>query len=128
MTYSCSYCGRIHRKGDKCPKKPHYSKSRSFKDRFRSTAAWQKVRNAAAERDHYSCCICEENGDYMPHEIEVHHITPLYQDYSRRLDMRNLISLCAGHHRQADEGKIDAEKLRRIAVKRQDEFEALTGV
>lgn len=123
MTYSCRYCGRIHEKGFVCPKRPQYRRNKNTKDKFRSTAAWQKVRETVAVRDHYSCCICVENGDYSEKTIQVHHITPLNEDFTRRLDMRNLISLCEKHHAQADDGKISAEKLRRIAEQRQDELE-----
>ena len=43
--------------------------------------------------------------------VEVHHITPINEDYNRRLDNDNLISLCSYHHKMADKGQIPRAEL-----------------
>lgn len=115
MRRSCVYCGRIHPKGYICPLKPVRRKGRSNADRFRCTSAWQKKRAYIAARDRHLCRICLANGIYS-HDIQVHHITPLAEDYDKRLDDDNLISLCPLHHEQAECGLISADLLRKLAV------------
>ena len=113
MKKTCVYCGRGHPKGYICPAKPVRRKRRSKADKFRSTITWQKKRSHIAERDRYLCRICLGNGIYS-HDIQVHHITPLADDYSLRLEDSNLITLCPFHHEQAERGKISAEHLREL--------------
>lgn len=115
MRRSCVYCGRIHPKGYICPLKPVRRKGRSNADRFRSTSVWQKKREHIAARDHNLCRVCLKNGIYSQ-DIQVHHITPLAEDYDKRLDDDNLISLCPLHHEQAECGLISADLLRKLAV------------
>lgn len=115
MRRSCVYCGRIHPKGYICPLKPVRRKGRSNADRFRSTSVWQKKRAYIAARDRHLCRICLANGIYSQ-DIQVHHITPLADDYDKRLDDDNLISLCPVHHEQAECGQIPADHLRELAV------------
>ena len=123
MLKSCQYCGKLHKKGYECPKKPKPKprhRDRRNKEKFRSTAAWQKTRNAIVFRDMGLCQICFENGDYNSENLEVHHITPLAEDFSRRLDRYNLITLCCCHHKQADDGQISAERLFKIAERNEE--------
>ena len=47
--------------------------------------------------------------------VEVHHIVPVEEDYSLRLDNDNLISLCREHHEEAEKGRIDRDILKGIA-------------
>lgn len=61
------------------------------------------------DRDHYLCQACLHNLDghgvrYTTDQLEVHHIEPLIDDYDRRLDDDNLITLCRAHHEQAEQG------------------------
>lgn len=124
MLRSCRYCGRIHERGYICPKKPppkKFHKDRRNKEKFRSTIHWQRMRDSIVSRDMGLCQICLENGTYTADKLEVHHITALSEDFSLRLDRLNLITLCAYHHKQADDGKIDAEKLRKMAERNEEE-------
>lgn len=117
MYKSCKYCGRMHDISYICPKRPkrEWRKNRQTKDKFRSTQVWQNTRNAIVFRDMNSCQICLKEGRYIHHGLEVHHITPLAEDYSLRLDRNNLITLCTMHHKRADAGEISADELREIA-------------
>lgn len=65
------------------------------------------------------CQICLRNKYdtdfvYNFEDLEVHHIVPLEEDYSKRLDSVNLITLCNMHHRMAEEGIIEREYLQKI--------------
>ena len=126
MKKSCSYCGRVHPRGYICPYKPkppkryykQYHKQNYIKtdnEKFRSSIKWQKKRAIIAQRDLFLCRVCLENGEYTQ-DIQVHHITPLKTDFSKRLDDDNLISLCPHHHELAERGAIPAEHLRELAA------------
>ena len=65
-------------------------------------------------------CIRQSEIKYNPHNLEVHHIVGLRNDYNKRLDNDNLITLCREHHEMAEAGKIDASWLL-LAAKEQEE-------
>ena len=44
-------------------------------------------------------------------DTSVHHIVPLVEDYEKRLDDDNLITLCSRHHEMAEKGDIDRREL-----------------
>lgn len=124
MLKSCSYCGGIHKRGEVCPKKPkqQYSKKKNTKaNQFRRTAAWkEKSERIRYIRDHNLCQVCIRNlystvNQYNFHNIQVHHIEPIEQEYDLRLDNDNLISLCKNHHDMAESGMIDKDTLKKIA-------------
>lgn len=125
MKKTCVYCGRIHEKGYICEYKSIKRKSKSTKDKFRSTVTWQKKRNAIVERDMYMCRVCFENykqGKISIQQLnasskclQVHHIIPLADDYSLRIDDHNLITLCPVHHELAERGEIAADHLNELA-------------
>ena len=50
-------------------------------------------------------------------DLQVHHIIPLEEDYSKRLDSTNLITLCPMHHKKAEQGIITKEELFKIIQK-----------
>ena len=50
------------------------------------------------------------NYKYTYKELEAHHIIPLEEDYNKRLDGDNLITLCRYHHELAEKGGISREK------------------
>ena len=49
-------------------------------------------------RDAHLCKLCLADGLITNHDLSVHHIVPIAQDESRRLDDDNLITLCRRHH------------------------------
>lgn len=118
MLKSCKYCGRIHDSKYICPSKPirkRYKKTEE--DSFRNTQAWQRKRNYIKDRDKGLCQVCIRKlyntlKQYNYIDIEVHHITPLREDYELRLEDDNLISLCKYHHELAEKGEIPRELLR----------------
>jgi len=110
MLKACPYCGKIHQTNYNCPHKPRYCKHNAQFVRFRNSKLWAAKRVEITQRDLHMCRLCAIGYDNQPvkynNDISVHHIIPLAEDYSKRLDNNNLISLCAYHHELAECGKI----------------------
>lgn len=128
MLMSCSYCGRIHDSTYVCIEKEKAMSKRKTKlhtdsNKFRGRHAWRKKRKEIRERD----CVCQicVRGLYDPvrkyetEDLSVHHIVPLVEDYCKRLDNENLITLCARHHEMAENGKIPRDLLKKNAIERE---------
>lgn len=64
---------------------------------FYKSTAWTKLRKVALRRDEWICQDCNAEGVITVAE-EVHHIIETKDDWSKRLDLNNLISLCRLHH------------------------------
>ena len=116
MLKTCSICGRIHDFDKVC--RGNYKKY-TKQNKFRNTYLWQEKRDEIRERDLHMCQVCLKNGYdteyiYNYNNLEVHHIIPIEEDYSKRLDSYNLITLCNKHHRMAEEGLIPREELLKI--------------
>ena len=120
---SCPYCGRIHARGFDCGRKPKYGVQKNTPaDQFRHSARWTRKSLQIRERDHFMCVYCmQHDGRISPEEIEVHHIVPISEDYDRRLDDDNLISLCREHHEQAEAGVIKRDVLLMMIKALEDE-------
>ena len=104
---------------------PHRRQRRKLGDKeseqFRKTKAWTDKSLEIRQRDKFLCQICLRNLyntlTFLNFKaVEAHHITPINEDYDRRLDNDNLISLCAYHHRMADKGQIPREELYEIVA------------
>lgn len=111
MLKSCKYCMRIHDSKFDCGKKPIRKKQFNNKNSFRSTNAWNKKRNEIRDRDNNLCQACIRKLDdtvnqYTFNDLSVHHAISLEDDFSKRLDDDNLITLCEHHHEMAECGEI----------------------
>lgn len=127
MLKACRYCGRIHAKDYDCGKKPKRNYAAFQKnaaptkaDRFRWSGAWKNKAEEIKRRDLFLCraCLAELVGTerkYNNRELSVHHIVPLEESFSLRLQEDNLITLCAGHHSMAERGDFPRETLRALA-------------
>jgi 5-methylcytosine-specific restriction enzyme A len=72
---------------------------------FYHSREWERLRQAALVRDHYLCQHCLEH-NRITRAVIVDHIVPIAVDWSRRLDINNLQSLCqACHNRKTAEDK-----------------------
>ena len=116
MYKSCSYCGGIHKRGQACPQKPKRTKEPNRINRFRWSRQWDKKRKQIYKRDGYLCQVCIRNlynttRQYNFDAIEAHHIIPIAEDWDRRLDEKNIISLCKYHHGMAERGEIPRDVL-----------------
>lgn len=103
-----------------CPYKRHRTKDRDYNaDRFRKSTRWTNKSLQIRQRDKYLCQICIRKlyntiNVYTYKGVEVHHIVPINEDYDKRLDDDNLITLCQIHHKMADKGLIPREVLQNI--------------
>ena len=119
MLKTCSRCGIVP-EDHICPYRRHYKKDRSENaDKFRKSSRWTKKSIQIRQRDKYLCQLCIRNlyntiNQYTYKGVEVHHIIPINEDYDRRLDDDNLITLCQMHHKMADKGEIPREVLQKI--------------
>lgn len=79
--------------------KNRYNRERTDKryTDFYKTDEWEITRGLALARDHYQCVMCRWKGIKRPAEM-VHHIVPIKKDWSKRLELDNLISLCNECH------------------------------
>lgn len=131
MLKSCQYCGRIHEAALICEPKGVAQKKRiaNIRDnkarQFRRSTRWTNKSIAIRERDHHLCLCClhglpETYRKYNTRNLSVHHITPLEEDYNKRLDDDNLITLCSTHHDMAERGEISRDALRSMILKTRD--------
>ena len=113
---TCKNCGVV-RRGHVCPHRKSRQKSGDRQsDRFRKTKAWTNKSIEVRQRDKFLCQICLRNLyntlSFLNYKtVEVHHIEKLEENYDRRLDETNLISLCSYHHKMADKGDISKQVL-----------------
>ena len=116
---TCSRCGIVPR-GHSCPYRTYKKKAYDTEaDKFRKTKRWTNKSIEVRQRDRYLCRVCEANlyntiQRFNYNELDVHHIVPINEDYNKRLDNDNLISLCRYHHKMADDGKIPREELYKL--------------
>lgn len=125
MLKSCQYCGRIHDSKFICSKKPKKQKKITDIDKFRWTSKWQKKREEVKQRDLYLCQICIRELyntviKYNMQELEVHHNTSINEDYNKRLDNNNLLTVCHYHHEMCESGEIPREEVQQIINEQED--------
>ena len=116
MKKTCIHCGIVD-ESHICPHRKSRQKSGDRQsDRFRKTKAWTDKSIEIRTRDRYLCQCCLHNlydtFTWLNYKtVEVHHIDKLEENYDRRLDNDNLISLCSYHHKMADKGQIPRDVL-----------------
>lgn len=100
----CSRCGKIVPVGQRCTCQPAYRRdyNRFRRDkriqRFRASDEWKRVRQQVIERDEgLDQYVLHETGE-LKAGFSVHHIVPLSEDWSRRTDPSNLITLSDDTH------------------------------
>lgn len=121
MLKSCAKCGKIHPKGFICVL-PDKQERNSQADKFRNTQSWRRKSEEIKTRDFHLCRICLSNMyntklKYNSQRLSVHHIIPLAEDFERRFDNDNLITLCSYHHELAERGVIPRRILLELAEK-----------
>lgn len=80
---------------------------------------WTEKSKYIKQRNNHLCqiCILDKHNTYYRYiykDLEVHHIIPLEEDYNKRLDSDNLITICRYHHELAEKGEISREALQEI--------------
>ena len=122
MLKTCNKCGIVEEEHI-CPYKTYKKKDKNSKaDKFRKTKSWTKKSLEIRERDKYLCKVCINNlyntiNQYNYDKLEVHHIMPVNEDYNKRLDNENLITLCNFHHKMAEHNLISRDELYELIKK-----------
>ena len=116
---TCKYCGIVER-GHGCKNRPKRVQTKNrTSDKFRNTIAWKRKAEECKVRDRHLCRVCVA-GLYNTltqlnyKNLESHHIVPIAEDYSKRLDNDNIITLCQMHHKMAEHGQIPRKVLQEI--------------
>ena len=127
MLRSCQYCGRIHDSKYICRYKPQRNKRITEADKFRWTSQWQRKREEIKERDLYLCQICIRElyntiNKYNTEELEVHHNIPINEDYNKRLDNDNLLTVCHYHHEMCEKKEISREEVQQIISEQENKL------
>lgn len=120
MWKSCAKCGKIHPYNKKCYAGEINRKKNTKANKFRKTIEWKNKSEEIRQDSRFLCSVCLDKGIYNYNNLEVHHIDKLEDNFERRLDNYNLITLCNKHHREAEEGIIDKEYLFKLAEQRED--------
>lgn len=128
MLKSCQYCGRIHDSKLICSKKPKKQKQITEIDKFRWTRIWQKKREEIKKRDLHLCQICirelyNTETKYNTQNLEVHHNIPINEDYNKRLENNNLLTVCHYHHELCESGDIPREEVQSIINEQENKYE-----
>lgn len=126
-------CGKIINYEDRycsqCTKQVEEARERSKKERnkryarnrtdvkeqkFYQSRAWKVTRQAVAQRDNFLCLVCLENKEIRNFHT-VHHIEELKENWDKRLDEGNLISVCKkcheNLHNEYDKGAKEKKKM-----------------
>lgn len=119
MLRTCSVCGGIHDEANMC--KRNIQKKDTGSNKFRKSYEWTEKSKQIRKRDKSLCQICltdkyNTQYRYSFNDLEVHHIVPIEEDYNKRLDSTNLITLCRYHHEMAERGQIEKEELNEIVA------------
>lgn len=85
-------------------------------DEFYHSREWQVVRRVVLQRDHYLCQVCKRAGRITP-ATTVHHITPVRVDYSKRLDLSNLETICKACHNAEHRERTQSLKKKQNKIK-----------
>lgn len=117
MLKTCTICGKTHDINKICKRKT--TKKNTSANQFRKTNKWTEKSKDIRRRDNYLCKVCFTgkyctSNKYTYNNLEVHHIIPIEEDYSKRLDSQNLITLCRKHHEMAEIGLISQEELKEL--------------
>ena len=114
MLRSCKYCGKVHDTHFDCGRKPVRMQVRSYDTasrNFRRSEVWTRKSAEIRERDGYLCQICIRRlhntlRQFNYDTLSVHHIIPICEDYDKRLDNDNLLTVCRMHHEMCEDGTI----------------------
>lgn len=112
-----------------CGKKPKRNEKKVMTkaDFFRRTKKWTNKSIEIKKRDNYLCQVCirkmYDTGSMLNYtNLSVHHAVPVNTDWDKRLDNDNLLTVCAVHHKMAEDGTIPYGVVKSI-IKEQEEKE-----
>ena len=105
IPYSMKRCHECEAKAEKERKENirYYKQTTYDRDskynKFYKSKEWIKGRQLAIVRDHALCRDCLDKDVITPYNT-VHHIVPIKEDWSKGLDIDNLICLCESCHQK----------------------------
>lgn len=105
IPYSMKRCPEcVERAEEECKKNIKYYKQTTYErdskyNKFYKSKEWKKIRQLVIIRDHSLCKDCLNNNTITPYHT-VHHIVPIKEEWSKRLDVANLICLCESCHQK----------------------------
>jgi 5-methylcytosine-specific restriction enzyme A len=100
----CEQHKQINERSERDKYYDRYKRNKKSKEFYNSTE-WMKVRHAALVRDKYLCVHCLKSNRITKADV-VDHIIPITVDWSKRLSLDNLQSLChTCHNRKTAEDK-----------------------
>ncbi len=123
---TCKYCG-IVQYNHVCPQRRFRERKNTEIEKFRCSNKWQNKRDEIKKRDLYLCQICIREIyntviKYNSKELSVHHNIPIKEDYDKRLDNNNLITVCNYHHELCEKGEISREQVQEIINKQEEKL------
>lgn len=93
---------------------------------LRCRSSWTLKSREIRERSFYLCAVCKDQGILKADDnVEVHHIRKLRDYPDGLLEDDNLVCSCTYHHKQADQGELDAEYLIKLAQERDNQTYSL---
>ena len=109
-------CGKVisynNKACDKCKSKIELERKQNIKyykqttyerdikyNKFYKSKEWSRVRQVVIARDHALCKDCLDRNTITPYNT-VHHIVPIKEEWSKRLDINNLACLCESCHQK----------------------------
>lgn len=102
-----AYCETHKKKAQKRQLKKQRENRNKEIDSFYRTKEWRRLRLVALSRDKHLCQWCKKKGLLIQADV-VHHIIEITEDWSQRLVLDNLVSLCHlchnRHHKTAPRG------------------------
>lgn len=130
MNYKiCTKCGKLYPADSICCKRKYRKVTWGTHDyKFKHSYAWKKKSKAIREKAHHLCEVCLDCGELTYDYVEVHHIVSVKHDDTKKLDDTNLIAVCKEHHKQAEDGRLPAEYLKRLARQREENYAAVLHV
>lgn len=84
-------------------------------DWFYHSSAWRTLRLMALDRDNYLCQMCLKESKFKPAEI-VHHIIYVTEDFSKALELDNLMCVCSSCHNKIHANDNQENKKRNIRI------------
>lgn len=69
-------------------------------NKFYKSSCWIRTRVSVLERDNYMCICCYKTTGKVVAGDTVHHILELREDWNKRCDKDNLVTVCASCHKR----------------------------
>lgn len=108
----CSQCGKKILQGQQCEcrkdrykeynKRVRFNKDNKKYFDFYNTIHWKRMSKYIKNKYNEVCLKCLLKYKILTPSDVAHHIVPIREDYSKRLEEKNLIPLCHGCHNRID--------------------------